>query len=131
MRRLALVTGASSGLGARTAASLSGAGADVVLTARDPERLQQTASGLSGSPLVIPGDLRDPAFRAALVDAVAAPPRRTWTCSSTAPGPATTALSRARSLAEVTDIIQLDLLAPIDLCRLTAPLLLATARPAR
>jgi len=120
--RLALVTGASSGLGARTAATLSGAGADVVLTARDPERLQQTASGLSGSPLVIPGDLRDPAFRAELVDAITAHHGHLDVLVNCA-GTCDSGALESQVLPEVTEIIELDLVAPIDLCRLTARLL--------
>ena len=41
--RLALVTGASSGLGARIASALDAAGAEVVLTGRSTERLQEVA----------------------------------------------------------------------------------------
>ena len=48
--RLALVTGASSGLGARIAATLDAAGAEVVLTGRDTERLQTVARGLGDTP---------------------------------------------------------------------------------
>ena len=68
--RVGLVTGASSGLGARIAGTLGAAGAEVVLTGRTAERLQQTASALSHPSLVVPGDLRDATFRAALIDAV-------------------------------------------------------------
>jgi NAD(P)-dependent dehydrogenase (short-subunit alcohol dehydrogenase family) len=120
--RLALVTGASSGLGARTAATLNGAGAEVVLTARDPERLQQTASGLLGSPLVIPGDLRDPAFRVELVEAIAARHGHLDVLVNCA-GTCDSGALESQALTEVTEIIELDLVAPIDLCRLTAPLL--------
>ncbi|MAT94415.1 MAG: short-chain dehydrogenase [Halioglobus sp.] len=38
--RLALVTGASSGLGVETARTLAGAGAGVIMSARDPDKLQ-------------------------------------------------------------------------------------------
>ena len=44
--RVALVTGASSGLGARFAAVLHAAGAEVVLTARREDRLQRLADDL-------------------------------------------------------------------------------------
>ena len=121
--RLALVTGASSGLGAWTAVTLNRAGAEMVLTARDRERLQQTAGGLNGNPLVIPGDLRDPAFRAELVEAIA--DRHGYldvlvNCAGTCDNGAL----ESQALPEVTQIIELDLVAPIDLCRLAAPLLL-------
>jgi NADP-dependent 3-hydroxy acid dehydrogenase YdfG len=106
--RLALVTGASSGLGARIAATLNGAGAEVVLTARDPDRLQQTAAGLRGSPLVIPGDLRDPVFRGDLVDAVAARHGHLDILVNCAGSCDNGALER-QALSEVTETIELDL----------------------
>ncbi len=46
--RVALVTGASSGLGARFAAVLHAAGAEVVLTARREDRLQRLAASIFG-----------------------------------------------------------------------------------
>src|SRR4051794_2941690 len=49
--RVALVTGASSGLGARFATALASAGADVVAAARRPERLADLAADV---PRVLP-----------------------------------------------------------------------------
>lgn len=57
--RTALVTGASRGIGAASAAALDRAGARVVLTARTVQDLEQVASALSNDPVVIPGDLRN------------------------------------------------------------------------
>jgi NAD(P)-dependent dehydrogenase (short-subunit alcohol dehydrogenase family) len=54
-----LVTGASSGIGAATAALLSRAGCRVALSGRNTERLEVVASGLAGPmPAVVAGDLR-------------------------------------------------------------------------
>ena len=44
--RIAVVTGGSSGIGAGMAAALAGAGARVVLVARDAERLEESAASL-------------------------------------------------------------------------------------
>lgn len=48
-RRLAVVTGASSGIGAATARSLAAAGFDVVCAARRTERIEKLASEIAGS----------------------------------------------------------------------------------
>ncbi|MCT2085785.1 SDR family NAD(P)-dependent oxidoreductase [Microbacterium enclense] len=63
MTRTALVTGASSGLGAEFARQLAARGADVVLVARDRDALAQVADGIraaSGSRVeILPADLLD------------------------------------------------------------------------
>jgi NAD(P)-dependent dehydrogenase (short-subunit alcohol dehydrogenase family) len=56
--KVALVTGASSGIGAAIAAAMSGAGARVVLTGRDEARLRAVADGL-GEHHVVVADLAD------------------------------------------------------------------------
>jgi hypothetical protein len=56
--RVALVTGASSGLGARFARVLDGAGATVVLAARRADRLRALAGELRDA-YVVPSDLSD------------------------------------------------------------------------
>lgn len=57
--RVALVTGASRGIGAATARALDRAGARVALVARDHEALESIADGLTHDPLVLPADLSD------------------------------------------------------------------------
>jgi len=57
MSERALVTGASSGIGAEFAKQLSAEGYEVILVARRTERLEQLASELSGQAHVIPCDL--------------------------------------------------------------------------
>jgi NAD(P)-dependent dehydrogenase (short-subunit alcohol dehydrogenase family) len=65
--RVAIVTGASSGLGARFARVLAGAGASAVVAARRAERVEALAKELGG--LAVPCDVVDPADRDRLVSA--------------------------------------------------------------
>jgi 3-hydroxy acid dehydrogenase/malonic semialdehyde reductase len=59
--RTAVVTGASSGIGAETARALAGEGARLVLGARRVERLEELAQELDGQHLVVPLDVTDSA----------------------------------------------------------------------
>jgi NAD(P)-dependent dehydrogenase (short-subunit alcohol dehydrogenase family) len=65
----AIVTGASRGLGLALAAGLAGAGWRLVLDARDGAALREAVWELPGEHAVLPGDVTDPAHRAALVEA--------------------------------------------------------------
>jgi NAD(P)-dependent dehydrogenase (short-subunit alcohol dehydrogenase family) len=69
--RTAVVTGASSGLGARFARVLHAAGADVVVAARRAERLRELADSLPGVEAVA-CDVADPESVAGLVEAAVA-----------------------------------------------------------
>jgi hypothetical protein len=75
-RRLALVTGASAGLGAAFARAYAARGLDVALVARRAERLQALASELKQAhgveALVIPADLSEWEAHAPVIDAVEA-----------------------------------------------------------
>ncbi len=62
--RVAIVTGASSGLGVHAAVGLAHAGADLVLVARREEKLEQTKRMVEGTGrrcLTVTGDVADPA----------------------------------------------------------------------
>jgi 3-hydroxy acid dehydrogenase / malonic semialdehyde reductase len=65
--RTAIVTGASSGIGAATARALAGEGARLALGARRTERLEELARELEGEHLVAPLDVTDPASAADFV----------------------------------------------------------------
>jgi NAD(P)-dependent dehydrogenase (short-subunit alcohol dehydrogenase family) len=70
--KVAIVTGASSGLGVAFAQGLAEAGADVALGARRAERLADTAAlveAAGGKALAVATDVADPASCQALVDA--------------------------------------------------------------
>jgi NAD(P)-dependent dehydrogenase (short-subunit alcohol dehydrogenase family) len=70
--RVAIVTGAGSGLGAGFARALAEAGADVVVAGRRPANLEataQTVTAVGRRCLVVPTDVTVPAQCAALVDA--------------------------------------------------------------
>jgi NAD(P)-dependent dehydrogenase (short-subunit alcohol dehydrogenase family) len=70
--KIAVITGAGTGIGRATAHALLAAGWNVVLAGRRRDMLEETASLASAPPrtLVVPTDLRDPAQIAALFDAV-------------------------------------------------------------
>ena len=66
--RVALVTGASTGLGGRFARVLHGAGAHVVATARRADRLDELASECGNRIETIAGDITDGHHRSTLIE---------------------------------------------------------------
>jgi meso-butanediol dehydrogenase/(S,S)-butanediol dehydrogenase/diacetyl reductase len=70
--RVAIVTGAGSGIGAAAARLLAAKGLTVALVARREELLRDVAAGLEGRALVVPADLARPEAPAEVVERVLA-----------------------------------------------------------
>lgn len=126
--RVAMVTGASAGLGARFARVLDAAGARVVLIARRASRLDEVAASLSNEALVLPTDVTDPAGREA---AVAAAVDRFGTVDVLVNNAGFS--DPMRALDEPVDhfraSLEVNLVAPFALSRLVARSLVAAGRP--
>jgi hypothetical protein len=118
--RVAVVTGASSGLGERFARVLREAGADVVVTARRADRLEQLAGELEA--VAVAGDIASPAHRQALAAAVAERFGQLDILVNNA-GVCDDGPLEDQSLSELETVVQVNLIAVLDLCRLMAPLL--------
>jgi uncharacterized protein len=115
---VALVTGASSGIGCAVAASLAAAGCRLVLTGRDHERLSAVAARTAAT--VMPADLTDPLGPDRLVEAAVAAMGQVdlLVCNAGIgwAGPIT-----ELPAAKATELVALNLLAPVQLARLLAP----------
>jgi len=68
--RIAVVTGASRGIGEDSARALDEAGARVVLTGRTVEDLERVAAELSNDPVIVPADLAEPGAGSALAERI-------------------------------------------------------------
>jgi NAD(P)-dependent dehydrogenase (short-subunit alcohol dehydrogenase family) len=122
--RVALVTGASSGLGDRFARVLAGAGATVVITARRADRLEALSDDLGGVEWSA-GDLADPLYREQLGVHIQRNHGRLDILVNNAATNDDGPLEN-ESFEELRAVVDLNLLAVMDLCRITAPLLFAS-----
>jgi NAD(P)-dependent dehydrogenase (short-subunit alcohol dehydrogenase family) len=122
--RVALVTGASAGLGARFARTLHGAGASVLATARRGDHLEALASECGERIETLAGDITDAHHRHALIERLQSLGgldvlvNNAGICDD---GPI-----EEQSLDELMRVIDVNLISVIDICRLAAPLLLAS-----
>ena len=121
--RVALVTGASAGLGARFARVLHGAGAFVVATARRADRLDDLAGECGERMETIAGDITDVHHRHALVERLHALGRLDVLVNNA--GICDDGPLEEQSLDDLLRVIDVNLISVLDMCRLTAPSLLA------
>jgi short-subunit dehydrogenase len=115
---VALVTGASSGIGTATAAALAAAGARLVVSGRDPARLAAVAARTGAT--AIPADLTDPDGPDQLAAAALAIAGRIDLLVSNA-GTGWAGPIGELSAVKATELVTLNLLVPIQLARLLAP----------
>jgi NAD(P)-dependent dehydrogenase (short-subunit alcohol dehydrogenase family) len=128
LRRLAVITGASRGLGRALAAGLAREGWDLVIDARDGEALHETARAIQNqAPEVtvtaIPGDVTDPAHRAALAGAAGGADGGTALLVNNA---STLGAAPLPALAdyppgELRDALEVNVVAPVALIQLFLP----------
>jgi NAD(P)-dependent dehydrogenase (short-subunit alcohol dehydrogenase family) len=121
--RVALVTGASSGLGARFARVLHQAGAEVLVTARRADRLDELAGQCGKRIEPVPGDITDAAHRQELADRLESRGRLDVLVNNA--GICDDGPIEAQSLEDLREVIEVNLISVLDTCRLTAPMLFA------
>ena len=119
--RVALVTGASAGLGARFALVLHAAGADVIVTARRADRLEGLARHCGSRIQTIAGDIADPHHRQAVMDMVR-PHGQLDVLVNTA-GICDDGPLEQQALGDLRRVVEVNLISVMDLCRLAADLL--------
>jgi NAD(P)-dependent dehydrogenase (short-subunit alcohol dehydrogenase family) len=126
--KVAIVTGASSGLGARFARVLDAAGANVVLVARRKERLEQLASELENDALAIPTDLQQTEELNHVVAQTADKYGRVDVLVNNA-GMVDAEPAIDEPLDTFTDVIKVNLVAPFALAQKAAKAMLANENP--
>ena len=124
--RVALITGASSGIGASMASALAGAGARVVMTARRVERLEKLAESLPGS-LALRCDVADDADLESLVERTMAACGRVDILVNNA-GITEVQPAEEEPPEVFREVVAVNLTAPFLLTRLVAPHMLAAGR---
>jgi NAD(P)-dependent dehydrogenase (short-subunit alcohol dehydrogenase family) len=117
--RVALVTGASAGFGARFARVLHDAGAQVVLVARRADRVEALAEELDG--LALPADLSDPTARESVVAAALARHSRVDVLVNNAGISDGPQRAETEDPADFAAAVELNLNAAFHLSRLVAP----------
>jgi NAD(P)-dependent dehydrogenase (short-subunit alcohol dehydrogenase family) len=129
---VAIVTGASRGLGAALARALVNQGWSVVIDARDTEALQKTAAelaGAGGSVTALAGDVNDPAHRRALVEAVGDRPLDLLINNASSLGPSPLPSLTDLSPDVLGEVLATNAVAPLALIQTAAPALRRSSRP--
>ena len=124
MQQAALVTGASSGIGAEIARELSRRGRHVILVARRADRLAELAAELGSHSSVLPADLSVRADRAALPDRVAALGLLVDVLINNA-GLTTIGPQQSADPSAALNEIEVDVAAVVDLCARFLPAMVA------
>jgi len=129
-RPVALVTGASTGLGLALAHGLADRGWALVIDARGADALKDAADSLAGRTDVVPlaGDVTDPEHRADLVDTVSELGRLDLLINNASYlGPSPLQELGAADLDELRRVYEVDVVAPIALTQALLPELTAAA----
>lgn len=126
--RVALVTGASSGLGARFSRVLDAAGARVVLAARRHDHLDELATELSEA-VVVACDLADPEAAAALVETALEHAGAVDVLVNNA-GITNVVAAADEAMDDFRRVLQVNLVAPFELSRTVARHAIAAERSA-
>jgi NAD(P)-dependent dehydrogenase (short-subunit alcohol dehydrogenase family) len=118
---VALVTGASQGLGRALAAELAWDGWRVIVDARDGERLARAVAEMPGRVTAVPGDVASPVHRARLAAAVRAAGRLDLLVNNaSALGPSPLPRLADLPLWELDRVLSVNVVAPLALLQLLA-----------
>ena len=124
---VALITGASKGLGQAFARELSARGWSLIVDARGAKALEATVSALGGGPVVaVVGDVSSPDHRAELAAAVTQAGRLDLLVNNASHlGPSPQPALADYPLDELARVYDVDVLAPVALTQLALPWLVA------
>lgn len=121
---VAIITGASRGLGLALADGLSKAGWQLVIDGRDAAALAEATAGLPGDVLALPGDVTDPDHRKALVDTACELGRLDLLVNNAGVlGPIPQPLLADYPLDALREVYEVNVLAPLALTQRALPLL--------
>jgi NAD(P)-dependent dehydrogenase (short-subunit alcohol dehydrogenase family) len=121
---VAIITGSSRGLGFALADGLSKAGWPLVINGRDPATLAEATARLPGDVVALPGDITDPAHRAALVDTASELGSLALLVNNAGVlGPSPQPTLADYPLETLREVYEVNVLAPLALAQLALPLL--------